>query len=297
MLKFEVTESGSLAVGQVDVSPTVYLDHWALRELSEDASLSARLSRAIERRGGTLALSWVNLVEFTKVTNERQQRLAEALIESNLPRLFLLEVNPFVVVERENHLLAGGHRVPPHSDSEFLQEFMKLKPSGLALFTAERLFADIQGTDHIESAALANTFIEQVESMRNECEADSRRMDAVVRETSPIPGVQMGTRYILRELLRSHVIDQRRQVTHNDAIDFFHSVVPASYCDLILLDGHWAEQVRRARVHLANAKYEVPVARAFSKRRDGVERFFQALEGEDDSGQRIEQTRPSSPAS
>jgi len=91
MLSLSISESGSLTATQRDFSPTVYLDHWAIRELSEDQRLSNRFTTALGSREGTLALSWANLVEFGKVASEQQTRKAEDLIESNLPRVFFIE--------------------------------------------------------------------------------------------------------------------------------------------------------------------------------------------------------------
>ena len=108
MLSLSINETGGLTPMQRDCSPTVYLDHWALRELSENDVLANRFTAALESRGGTLSLSWANLVEFGKVTHEHQVRRAESLIEANLPRVFFVEVDPFIVISREDELLAGG---------------------------------------------------------------------------------------------------------------------------------------------------------------------------------------------
>src|SRR5882762_2611211 len=128
MLSLSISETGSLTATQRDFSPTVYLDHWAVRELSEDEILANRFATALESRGGTLALSWANLVEFGKVVNEKQTRMAESFIESNLPRVFFIEAEPFIVIGREDELLAGGPPAPPHADQEFLKLFVGLKP-------------------------------------------------------------------------------------------------------------------------------------------------------------------------
>jgi hypothetical protein len=47
------------------------------------------------------------------------------------------------------------------------------------------------------------------------------------------------------------VRDSKAPITQNDAMDFFHAVVPASYCDFALLDGRWRDQVDRLRTRLA----------------------------------------------
>ncbi len=100
MIEWVILRNG-LALVQKLVAPSVYLDHWALLTFSGDAELSRRFTSALEARGGTLALSWVNVAEFAKVGSEEDARRAEEFVEANLPRLFFLEANPFVVRQRE----------------------------------------------------------------------------------------------------------------------------------------------------------------------------------------------------
>jgi len=48
----------------------------------------------------------------------------------------------------------------------------------------------------------------------------------------------------------------------------------------VLLDGHWVALVERARKRIADAGLSVPVAKAFSEKAHGVERFLQELESD-----------------
>ncbi|MGH9958168.1 MAG: hypothetical protein ACREBC_13720 [Pyrinomonadaceae bacterium] len=105
MVRFLIDDTNSIRVEQVTEAPAVYFDHWALRNISEDPALKARLTSALTFRGGTLMLSWLNLVEFTKVTDAAQARCAESLVEAVLPNVFFLEINPFTVLEKEDELL------------------------------------------------------------------------------------------------------------------------------------------------------------------------------------------------
>jgi hypothetical protein len=56
MITFQNT-AGVVQFTQQLLSPSVYLDHWALRAISESEALSSRLSHALKLSGGTLALS------------------------------------------------------------------------------------------------------------------------------------------------------------------------------------------------------------------------------------------------
>ena len=247
----------------------VYLDHCALRTISEDQGLTARFTMALESLEGTIALSWLNVAEFVKVTDQQQARKAEKLIDANIPRIFLLEVDPSKVIERENSLLAGGPPLLPHSDQEFLRVFVTLKPTSLALFSAHYLFDVTQNPELIQrNEKLADTFVSCVETFRS--------------ENTPIPEtadpIQRGTRYIVRELMRPLIKDKQRVVTRNDAFDFYHAVVPVAYCDLVLLDKSWETYVEQARSRFMRLGISVPIAKVFSLKAGGLDRFILELE-------------------
>jgi hypothetical protein len=131
MIELSRNKNGDREAIQHLTSPAVYLDHWAVRKLSEDRGKAGRFAAALETHGGTLAISWVNLLEFSKLTDTEQARKAEGLIEANLPRIFFLEVDPFVVIGRENDLLSGGPLGPPHADQGLLRGFILWKPTSL----------------------------------------------------------------------------------------------------------------------------------------------------------------------
>jgi hypothetical protein len=278
MIEFTINKRGYLEVVQRDVSPTVYLDHWALRRFSENPALATRLTAALKSRNGTLALSWLNLAEFTRVKVEKQALHAENLFEANLPRVFLLEVEPFAVIRREDELLAGGPLVPPHADVEFLDAFTHLKPTSLNLFTARDLFRVVQSSGLAERFDhLADTVVGRVEALRDELDTNPEFQSAVRRLPSG-PQIQRGTRFILRELVRTLLVDKGTKLTRNQAIDLIHAVVPVAYCDLVLLDKHWETQVDRVRSRFDAAGMAIPIGRVFSGKANGIERFLCELE-------------------
>lgn len=260
-------------------SPAVYLDHWALRDISEDQTLSKRFTSAILSRQGTLCLSWLNLVEFTKVTDIAQGRAAEELIESVLPNVFFFEVNPFTVIESEDRLLAGSEPFPPHADTGFLRAFVSLSPKSPRPFTARNLFTIAQESNlSARLEALADTAVERIGALRDTFLAD-RSFRSQVKRLPSGPAIQHGTRYILRELVRPMLLDQATNIGRNHAIDLLHAVVPVSYCDIVLLDKHWEVQVGRMNARLIEAKMTFPVARVFSRRSNRLDHFLVALEG------------------
>jgi len=83
------------------VRPMVYLDHWAFRKFASDSKLAFRFGAALRARNGTLALSWLNLGEYTTVSDLEQRREAERFVDGVLPAIFVLDVDLAAVDNRE----------------------------------------------------------------------------------------------------------------------------------------------------------------------------------------------------
>jgi len=281
MVRFNIDDSGSIRVEQVTTAPAVYLDHWALRKISDDTSLAKKIRDALDRSHGTLMLSWLNLIEFTKVEDSRHAVAAESFIDSLLPNVFFLEINPFTVIERENALLAGGPLVQPHGDMQFLKFFAERNPGSVKPFTGHNLFS-LMNSDRLSTSfeALADTIAEQAEALRSRMSNDLE-FERRVRRLPTGPEIQRGTRYILRELARPFLVDRHIRINRNNAIDLVHAVVPVAYCDIVLLDKHWCEQVSRMRSRFTEAEMQVSTAEVYSGGRDEMARFCSALEARD----------------
>jgi hypothetical protein len=265
-----------LVVRQRMTQPAVYFDHWALRLFSEDAALRTRFVNAMRRRRGCLLVSWLNCVEFAKVST-RQAELAEGLLEALLPNLFFIEAIAFDVIAREDQLFGGGRPDVPQSDDGLLQAFAGLAPSGVAAFTAHGLFTAVAQSKIGGMDGLADTIIERIQTLRIDCDSDPgfQRLACAPPSADERP---RGTRTVVRELLRGFLLDTRLCITQQHAIDFMHAAVPVAYADLVLLDKHWNDQVKRVHTRFAKAELAIPLALTFSRRNDGLEQFLGLLE-------------------
>lgn|SRR5574337_1951195 len=271
MIEWVMTPNGAPALMHRLVPPSVYLDHWALLTFSEDAELSRRFTGALEARGGTLTLSWVNIAEFSKVGNEEAARRAEEFVEANLPRLFFLEVNPFIILDRGSHPL-------PYGDFQMAGAFAHLMPNSPKPFTARGLFAVMKGQALDRLDRWSKIFVERVKALRAEY-ADNEEFEKEVERSLRDGSQQSAALVLVRELLRALIRDTKTTIEPNDAQDFFHTVIPVAYCDWVLLDKYWEEQVERVRARLQRAGVSIPIARVFSKKANGIEQFLKVLEG------------------
>jgi len=281
VIEFSVNTRG-VKVDQWCDPPTVYLDHWAWRRISESSVLVKRFSAALKSQGGTLVFSWLNLIEFSKVSDEQQARKADAFLDEILPHVFILNPNFFRVIEAEDELLNGGVPIAPHADLVSLKFFAKhnlTRHNSLKLLPSQNLFG-LTSTGEISAHfdGFADQIVGHIESLRHDFNASHEFSLAVKRIPKGQP-TQCGTRYIARELLGSMLMNKSVKADRHHAIDICHAVVPVAYCDYVLLDGHWATQVERARKRIKDGGLLFPIAKVYSEKRDGLESFFRKLEG------------------
>jgi hypothetical protein len=277
MVGISINTDGIPVVTHRDRPPTVYLDHWALRELSEQQSLGDRFIGALQDCGGTLALSWANLVEFGRVEGAQRVK-AEDFLDRVLPNLFFIEVDPFAVIEKEDELIAGRNpSSPPHADIEFLRIVVGLKADSIKAIAARTLFDGVEQGLGESAKSLADAFVSKVEALRTE-HLISREFQSLLARRPTAPQLERATRTILRELLRSVIVDHQTTMDRHHAMDFFHAVVPIAYCEFVALDKYWETQVARVRSRLRSQNTVVPIANVFSKKKDGLNRLVLHLE-------------------
>ena len=83
--------------------PIVYLDHWALNDLSLNAGYKKRFVNVMNEQGGTLRLSSCNIEELINQGDTRQIDAIFEMIESI--DCGFIDINFKEVIERENYLI------------------------------------------------------------------------------------------------------------------------------------------------------------------------------------------------
>jgi hypothetical protein len=85
--------------------------------------------------------------------------------------------------------------------------------------------------------------------------------------------------------MRGSNLDPKVPISENDVIDLLHATIPLNCCDFLLLDARWVERVDKMKRRLAKSSMIMPIARCYSRRNNGVERFFDELEAFDPQDQ------------
>src|SRR5712691_11867338 len=82
--------------------PIVYLDHWALRRLSENAALGCRFLDAFSHRG-TVAFSLMNVCEIAGTICPETSKQIRDFLEKLGPHWVPMTVDPLPILKGREH--------------------------------------------------------------------------------------------------------------------------------------------------------------------------------------------------
>lgn len=266
-------DARNVSMQQRATPPVVYLDQWALRDIAKGSH--QRFTEVLLRRGGTLALSALHLMESAKISSRPTREGIERLLASVCPHLCFIQPKAGRVVDQEDALLTGRSFVGPQFDDAFLEVFVLrgrtgrdyrgLNPAGL--LSELREVGPLGEQVGLIVQKLHATFDEDLTHRRERYARDAGARHRVRRPPKG-PPMPFPTRFLFEELLNSLVRD-RMTMAPNDWMDFFHSVVPVSYCNFVLLDRRWHAKVTEACRRLRRSGLITRAAQVFSPRTMG----------------------------
>ncbi len=97
--------------GQIEIqehfrSPMVYLDHWALNDLSLNTTYRDRFINIMNERAGTLRLSVVNMIEISKQGDKNQVKSILDMLR-DVEDCGLINMDSHQVIQKENTLISN----------------------------------------------------------------------------------------------------------------------------------------------------------------------------------------------
>lgn len=270
MIKLDVAESGDIKLLHWVKEPSIYLDHWAIRKISEDPELSEKFTVAIKKQNGTLCLSWLSCLEFARVSSSQIQ-LAEDFIDSMLPNIAFLEVEPFTVIRQEDEIMHGQLGLPPQLDGDFARVLLCGKQTSLNPLSVKCLLEYSTTQQLVERRdALAKAVIDRIAALRSEILVNPRLKSNVKNKFNKVM-FKRGTRQIVQEMLRPLLSDCKLPTTENNVFDFLHAVVPTCYCDFVFLDAPWVDKVEKTKTRLSQRGIlGFPLATVYSEKNNGI---------------------------
>ena len=268
-------ENNETRVRQSFDAPTVYFDHWALCDFSDDAMLQDRFVKTMLEKQGTFVLSHTNLAEFTNANDPRHAEAAERFLERLMPNVYLTDFDLEKAESFERQPGYAGQRIWPSADLPMLK------------FVAERSIT--AGTDltlvgfitlaYLYRDRLSAKFTEANQNILaalNEQRADHGYVEKARRSVPDT--IRPKTWVVMGELMRELTIDTNATITVNDIVDWQHAILPVSCCDYVLLDRKWEQRVRAMAKRSAHQGLRINFAKCFSKRNDGLNHFLNELE-------------------
>lgn len=275
MIQLGIDPSGERTVGQCMTSPCVYLDSCALTDIAEDPTLVGRLRDTLVRRGGTLAISWLNLMELGGITDQRQlQAVANFLDRVSHELIFFIDVVPEQVINREDQLVQEGRGSAPHVDDQILKIFVQIYRKSLHPLSFGE-FIPLWRQDRI--ASMAKTFLDEVTDHLERAREKARwstKLQARLKEIPKGPRLPCATRYVVIETLRN-VAREGIQMDSHHWRDALHMIVPVAYCDFVVLDRTWAAKATQVISRLKTA-HAVDMAQVFAV--GELDRFWEAFD-------------------
>jgi hypothetical protein len=231
--------------------------------------------KAIVAKRGTFVLSHTNLAEYANPSDPKHAEAAERFLERLMPNVYLTDFDLEKAEGFERQPDYAGQPMWPSADLPMLK------------FVAERSLAAETGLSMMGFVTLSHVYRERLsevfaESNKNILSAlNKQRADSayVAKARRSVPdATRPKTWVVMGELMRELTIDSNASITVNDIVDWQHAILPVSCCDYVLLDGKWEQRVRALTNRVTQQGLHLTLAKCFSKRDNGLERFLSALE-------------------
>lgn len=245
MLEISIKSGESnFQINQISPRPWIHLDHWALRHFSSTSQEKKRFLDLLERKGGTLCISWIAVFEI--INHDKGKSLSDIIdFYRDLGNKFsFLQCNPMKVMNDEKNWKLGNTN------------------PGLDMETAVSYFRNIFGNElrQISFSQVIETIINNQEAHKKMKEKLKEHKDTGLQEFSKhrnryikdpskiAPKIKLETHldvtsYIYYETLKQYVKGNSK-IEPNDIPDIFYTIVPVSYCDFVMIDSKWVEFVR-----------------------------------------------------
>jgi hypothetical protein len=268
MITLHLAPGNRLRAEQSATVPFVYLDQWAYMSLARDHKQLQCFVDEIVRSEGTLAFSLVNFYELSQISDLDQLGRIENLFQQIWPRLAFLNSDPTAVIENENELLRGTSNQAPHLDDWMLNKYVEFYRPGVNPLDPKGFLLQLRNPGMAYGFQTAyRLLVESTKAMVEKTRCMYQRDDNARTEVASLPKgepVRHPTRYIFKQAAYSIVKGNFNIHNPNEVADFFHMVVPLSYCNLVLLDKGWAERARQVQNSVRNVGLLTHDAAVFS---------------------------------
>lgn len=252
--------------------PIVYLDNWAINDIALDLTFRQRFIGLMKNRKGTLRLSVSNIVELLKQTDQNQIESILSLIDS--VDAGFINTNFQEVIARENKMLNGEADENPSHQLDLIYVYLLAQNWPESWTISDVLRSVLENSSSEQFSESWDQFAEKMKSFLDAVRSDNKYTNKSKTRSSSTRKKGKEHDRATRELfqLGFDFVLQNPDMTmsSNEWHDFFHSIVPVAYCDIVLLDKRWTTFVFQT-------KFTFPDI-AFAFNRKSMDVFFNKLE-------------------
>jgi len=244
MLKYsKINIDGRIAVkiDQIAYPPTVYLDTWALFDFIGDNELADRFVKILNNLGGTLMLSMISVIENMAIDNQEQIQNLYKFIDSI--EVAFLDFNFTRVIRKEKI----NKKISPAIDLELLDAFMQIHESENPLKVSEIFSAyrqDLESGKVLEENWEQSLFPIIVKARNNTNSLSNAKKRFRKRKEKANTCKFPCTEFLWESCIDYIAINENMKMPNKEWYDVFHTIVPAAYCDFLLIDKRWLNFIK-----------------------------------------------------
>ena len=259
-------------------SPMVYLDHWALNDLSLDDNLRKKFVKVMNEKGGTFRLSVINILELSKQGDKSQVDNILEMI-SSIHDCGLINIDPREVIHKENSLIEDPAAIyivkNPSAEIEIIATYIMAHnyPEQWHVSDIIRAILPELPSKHMIKRNL--DFLNDMQRLLNTGRGDDKYLKKASKRFKTLkdqgPRYQAATREILQMAIDFVLRNINMKMNkYSEWEDVFHVIVPVAYCDVVLIDRRWSSFINQT-----GFKYP-RIAQIFDKRT--LDDFFNTIE-------------------
>ncbi|MBI4178427.1 hypothetical protein HY522_03255 [bacterium] len=227
--------------------PLIYLDHWALRRLSENLTLGARFLGAFARRG-TVMFSLMNVAELARDASPHRANEVRDFLERLGPYWIPMTIDPLRILgaEERGETADGTH---PCLSVGFLTEpafAARLTRGAVSLAHVVDLTRRPDGDDLIQTTNRKTAELRDcIQKFRDAYVANPKELD------KRYPFLKFDAAKPMRGIYNAlvhYTITDTFTLNDNHARDLYHAIASVRCAQMVTLDAHWAGQVGKLKL-------------------------------------------------
>jgi hypothetical protein len=235
-------------IDQIAYPPTIYLDTWALFDFIGDNELADKFIKILNDLGGTLILSMVLIIESMAIDNQEQIQNLYNFIDS-IGAAFL-DFNFTRVIRKEKIYKKNRGpflKISPAIDCGLLDSFIKIHKPENPLKVSEIFLAyrqDLENGKVLEENWEQSLFPIIVRA-RNNINALFNAKKRFRKRKEKANTCKFPYTEFLKETCIDYItINENMKMPDKEWYDVLHTIVPAAYCDFLLIDKRWLNFIK-----------------------------------------------------